>query len=468
MADGNLFSEYLKPVRSVADYSADLDKQEGNALELTAKRISAADDVAARKVYSASGGDSAKALNGLQAAGLYKQAQAMQKSMLDNKESQSKIDLAASHGKNFDQMTAASQAEQQYKAADHHSQGLSYVKTPDDARTYISQGISKGVFQAMSPEEINQRLSQYKTVDEFVQAATKASVPVLEQYKSAALDERGRLDRENRVLTTKMGNDTSIKTNAVTNETTRRGQNLTDDRSRDALEGAKDAFTPEAIKNAASRYNIDGTLPPMGMGKAGSAGRAAILNEAAVQAGASGISGDDQRIAQIGNKANTAALSKLQQSQTMVGAFEKNFTRNADIALEESKKVDGTGVPLVNKWLNAGKRSIAGDAQLAAYDAVIKSTSNEYAKIISGSMGNTAIAEGEIKKIEGLLNSAQTPKQVEAVINMMKRETQNRMKGFDEEKESLRASMSTKKAAPAADSSKAAAGLPGGWSVKAH
>lgn len=200
-------------------------------------------------------------------------------------------------------------------------------------------------------------------------------------------------------------------------------------------------FTPEAIANAAARYNIDGTLPPMGMGKAGSTGRSAILNKAAELASQSGLSSDDQRIQQIGNKANSAALSKIQQSQTMVGAFEKNFNRNADIALEFSQKVDRTGVPIVNKWINAGKRSVAGDPDLSAFDASVKAVSNEYAKIISGSMGNTAVAEGEIKKISDLLNAAQTPEQMKSVIQLMQRETQNRMKGFDEEKAALRNTM---------------------------
>jgi hypothetical protein len=229
-----------------------------------------------------------------------------------------------------------------------------------------------------------------------------------------------------------------------------RGQNLVDARKREELTGAESQFTPEAISNAAARYNIDGTLPPMGMGKAGTMGRSAILNKAAELAAESGVSADDQRIAQIGNKANSAALSKIQQNQTMVGAFEKNFNRNADIALEYSSKVDRTGVPIVNKWVNAGKRSVAGDPELAAFDASVKAVSNEYAKIISGSMGNTATAEGEIKKIEALLNAAQTPAQVASVITLMKRETANRMTGFEEEKTALRESMRTGKPADAA------------------
>ena len=106
-----------------------------------------------------------------------------------------------------------------------------------------------------------------------------------------------------------------------------------------------------------------------------------------------------------------------------------------------SNKTDRTGVPIVNKWINAGKRAITGDVDLTRFDTVIKSVSNEFAKIVSGSMGNTQIALGEIKKIEALLNAAQTPEQVKAVVDTMKRETANRIAGFEEEKKKLKDSL---------------------------
>jgi hypothetical protein len=92
-------------------------------------------------------------------------------------------------------------------------------------------------------------------------------------------------------------------------------------------------------------------------------------------------------------------------NQRWSGAFEKNFNKNADIALELSQKVDRTGVPILNKWINAGRRSVTGDADLAAFDANIKATVNEYAKIVGGGTGSGATAQGEIAKIEGLLSS---------------------------------------------------------------
>jgi hypothetical protein len=99
------------------------------------------------------------------------------------------------------------------------------------------------------------------------------------------------------------------------------------------------------IANAAARYNTDGTLPPnLGRGQQGPREIASILKEAAAQAAARGDTPGAQRVAQLSNKANAAALNKLQTQQTMVGAFEKNFTKNADMAEQLSGAVDRTGM----------------------------------------------------------------------------------------------------------------------------
>lgn len=73
----------------------------------------------------------------------------------------------------------------------------------------------------------------------------------------------------------------------------------------DAADAGTTAFTPGAIDNAAARYNFDGTLPPMGMGKSGSAGRSAILNRAAELK--AGVDPAQQRADQLNNKNEVAA-----------------------------------------------------------------------------------------------------------------------------------------------------------------
>lgn len=215
-----------------------------------------------------------------------------------------------------------------------------------------------------------------------------------------------------------------------------------------AASGGGVELTPEARTAAAQRYRVDGTLPPnLGRGTQGAKNSIAILNEAAQLAAANGDTAEEQRIRQIANKASASALTQLSKQEAMVGAFEKNFNKNADLAIEQSKKVDRTGVPALNRWILAGKKNIAGDADVSVLDTAIKASVNEYTKIISGSMGNAAMAEGEIKKVEGLLSSASTDAQVVAVLNFMKKETGNRMTSFADQKAELTRGM---RSAPAA------------------
>lgn len=210
------------------------------------------------------------------------------------------------------------------------------------------------------------------------------------------------------------------------------------DNARDKSQAA--AMSHEALVNAATRYNIDGTLPPLGMG--GSSARTAILNIAAELN--AGVDPTDQRLRQISATAGIGSLKALVKNEGAVGAFEKTFTKNVDLALSLNDQRNHSGIPVAQRWLNAGRKAISGDPELRQFDIAIKSVVNEYTKIISGSMGNTALAQSEIKRMEDKLNSAQTPEEVRAVFEFMKRETQNRMAGFKEQKADTLASISGK------------------------
>jgi len=194
-------------------------------------------------------------------------------------------------------------------------------------------------------------------------------------------------------------------------------------------------FTEAAINNAAARYNIDGTLPPMGMGKGGATARSLILNRAAVLAG--DTSGTDQRVAQLTTKASASTLLQLKKTKTMIKAFEEMANKNADIALELSTKVDRTGTPVVNRWFLAANNKIAGDVDTATFNTAVNVFANEYAKIMSGSMGNTPVSDSARKEAHEILNTAQTPAQLRANIKLLQREMKNRLIGLDESEHEL-------------------------------
>lgn len=72
-------------------------------------------------------------------------------------------------------------------------------------------------------------------------------------------------------------------------------------------------LTNDAIDLAADRYNYDGTLPPMGMGKEAAAGRSTIMNRAAERR-AQGIVPGGQRAEQLANLGDAAAQSAAVRS----------------------------------------------------------------------------------------------------------------------------------------------------------
>ncbi len=201
-------------------------------------------------------------------------------------------------------------------------------------------------------------------------------------------------------------------------------------------------LSSEALKQAAARYNIDGTLPTnLGRGQQGAANISAILNMAADTAKGEGKTPEEVRVGQIGGKTDTQALGQLSKQKNLILAFEKNAVRNADIVLEQSAKVDRTGSPAINRWLQAGRKNIAGDAEVAKLDAAMKTFANEYARITTSVTGGGVTSDTARKEIDSLLNSAMNPEQVKGVVDLMKREMENRRIGYEQQEKDLKRSI---------------------------
>lgn len=200
-------------------------------------------------------------------------------------------------------------------------------------------------------------------------------------------------------------------------------------------------LSADAIDIAAERYLHDGTLPPMGMGRQGTAGRTKILGRAAELAKAAGISGEDLRVGQVANKANAGALLQLTKQEQAVGNFEKTAVRNLDIALEQSNKVNRTGIPVLNRWIMAGQKELLGDPEVSAFHVANETFVSEYAKIMSGSMGNTVVSDSLRKEVHSMLATKNTKEQYKAATDIMRREMKNRIEGFKEQKAELRGEM---------------------------
>lgn len=219
-------------------------------------------------------------------------------------------------------------------------------------------------------------------------------------------------------------------------------------------------LTPEGKDLAAQEYLNTGKLPP-GLGKASAGINAQIVSRAAEIARANG---NDAQAASLGRAAFIAsktALGALTKQRTMVGAFERTALKNLEIAVEESQKVDRTGVPVVNRWLLAGKKNLAGDVEVGRFHAALTSALNEYAKVLSGATGAAGISDAARREAESLISTANTPEQVIGIADIMKREMANRESGFAEQEAQLKETMTGRPAVPVAPASTAAPIAPG-------
>lgn len=198
--------------------------------------------------------------------------------------------------------------------------------------------------------------------------------------------------------------------------------------------GAGPEFTPDAIKAMGTRYGQTGELPPMGMGKKAAEARIQIINQWAKDLTNTGETPEANAARQIAFKASTGELKQLQAQRGKVLAFARTAEKNLALAGELSEKIDRTGIPVVNRWLNAGRRAITGDVDLARFDAALRTAINEYAKVTSSATGGAVTSDTARKEVEDLLKAAMTKEQVRGVINLLvENELPNRIAGYEEQ-----------------------------------
>lgn len=199
-------------------------------------------------------------------------------------------------------------------------------------------------------------------------------------------------------------------------------------------------LSDEAIEQGAQRYAVDGTLPPnMGRGVQGATNTARILNRASQIAQESGQSGEEARIRQLAGRAGSIALGQLVKQKNLILAFENTASRNADIALQQSEITDRpTEKPAIDRWLQAGKKQLAGDVQVAKLDLAVKSFANEYARVVTTVTGGGITSDTARREIDSMINSAQTKEQLRAVIAIAKQEMHNRKLGYEAQEKEIK------------------------------
>lgn len=273
-------------------------------------------------------------------------------------------------------------------------------------------------------------------------------------------------DSQGRVFThedkTNAGNHAFTTSERISGQGFTAGQNASNHAFQIQLMQDKDAaqekskqgnLQDDALTSAAETFRKTGVMPLLGSG--GRADKTAIMNKAAELDKADAISGSDSAINKITGKATAGGINQLQKQRTMISAFEKTAKSNGAMALDFSNQVDRTGTPLFNQWIQAGQKAGTNNPTLASFNAANETFVTEYAKIMSGSMGNTVVSDSARAHAHGMLSTVQTKEAYAGVMATLNKEMDNRMKGLDDELQSSKDSYKTNPAPAVAPASKA-------------
>jgi hypothetical protein len=149
----------------------------------------------------------------------------------------------------------------------------------------------------------------------------------------------------------------------------------------------------------------------------------------------------------VATKARREALSaSLKDRQKYLGAagqFVGNFKKQADLVEKYMAKGAADGTPVINKWIQAGRVSIAGDPDVTAFDTAIRGLAREHQRIVTGITSNAQLHVAAQETADQLLNRSMTPDQIHSTLAVMREEAQNALDSGKAETDLLESQIKT-------------------------
>ena len=195
------------------------------------------------------------------------------------------------------------------------------------------------------------------------------------------------------------------------------------------------SVSDQALQFAADTYRATGKFPAS-LGR-NPAMQAKVLDKIAADAKANNDEPGAIAARAASLKANGQALDALTKQQNMVGSYEQTARKNIDLAEQELGKLELSGMPIVNKALNAWRQGISGDPTTAGFVNALTAARTEYAKVLSGATGSTGVTDAGRREAEELFNKNMNPDALRQAFNIARQEMANRMSSFEDQRKSL-------------------------------
>ena len=164
-----------------------------------------------------------------------------------------------------------------------------------------------------------------------------------------------------------------------------------------------------------------------------------------------GVTSEDVVSGRAGFKADTASLNKITPQYDAITAFEKTAIRNGKILMELADKVDTTGVPVLERWIRAGRKEIGGDPDVSNMNAQMNLYRAEAARILTQPNLSGVLTDTARKEMEEVLKNSATAQQVRETVQLLERDFLNRKETLEEQIGSIRARMRSRATPSGAD-----------------
>ncbi len=146
--------------------------------------------------------------------------------------------------------------------------------------------------------------------------------------------------------------------------------------------------------------------------------------------------------------ADKKSLDKIIPMYDAVTSFENNTVAQGKRLVELAKEVDTTGLPVIERWIRAGRKSVAGDPAVSAFDAQLTVFGNEAAKILTNPNLTGVLTVEGMREVQSFLPKSANAAQIERVVNLLGKDFETRQKSLEDQTAAITKRMASRTPAP--------------------
>lgn len=277
-------------------------------------------------------------------------------------------------------------------------QMMAQEKNPDGQAKYTPQNLQK--FAMMSPESLASEMNTTKWHRDLIKDELESKLKTAQAKNYESQVEKRESDAEL--------NEQKLKIMAA--KVAKAGGKPLEEEDRATMAEQVRMFGPQVLSRLGltpdQRQSVIGKVTELNKGE--------------------GISAREGAAAVSTIKADQKSLDKLVPQLDGIEAFEKTANNIGDKLIAISKKVDTTGIPVLERWIRAGKKSVKGDPDVTEFNARMQTWRTETARIINNPNLVGVLSDSARHEMEDVIPNSSSAESIERGVNVLKSEAKTR------------------------------------------